>query len=306
MSFSALASQRVQDVNNKSRTIDRAHKEISSRILSLSHRIDSFFGTQRGDEESNGSRLRVFNDSFLRQHEKYDNKTNVRFSLRLPQLQKLLRFSYHRDATKEEEKKAPPRNDSEALKDQAIHREKELRSPLSHLKDLANKWTFNFNTGIRVDIPPNLFARARLRRTLTFLEDWEFNPTQELNWFSKGGWGALFSHDLDRRLTDATLLRIVNTLTWNNDANETTSIHGPQIIHQINERRAISYNFMAQGSNRPHYAINNYMVSINYRQLLHSNWLFTTITPAVEYPRERQWNDVYSLFIRLEAVFGAI
>ena len=36
--------------------VDNAHKKISSSILFLSNRIDAFFGSQRADDEANGSR----------------------------------------------------------------------------------------------------------------------------------------------------------------------------------------------------------------------------------------------------------
>ncbi len=272
--------------------VDSTHQSISSSILDISHRIDSFFGTQRGDEETNGSRLRLFYDTSLRQHEKMDNGLNVRFSLRLPTLQNLLKFKYEKKA--KEQEKTPS------------EQTRPTPSKRSFLKELSQKWTFNFSTGVRVDFPPNVFARARLRKTFNFFDKWEFNPTAELNWFSRGGWGALYSNDLDRKLTESTLLRIVNTFVWNNDANEITSTHGPQVIQKIDESKGISYNALASGSNRPVWAINNYRLATQFRHRVYSNWLFYEIVPAVDFPRERQWSEVYSVFIRLEALFGAL
>lgn len=288
--------------------LDSTHQKISDSILSFSNSIDSFFGNQRGDDEANGSRLRLFYDTTLRQNEKMNSRLNVRFSLRLPQLQKLLKFSFNKDAkekNKEPNAKGPPQDkkDSPALVSEL---QPEDKPSLSQLRDFVDQWSFNFNTGIRVDFPPNLFARARLRRTMVFFEDWEFNPTQELNWFLEEGFGAVFSHDIDRALTKSTILRLTNTFVWNDETDETTSSHGPQIFHQISDTKAMSYSILAQGSNRPKPAINNYTAFITYRQQLYDKWLFGELRTAVEYPREENWNDVYSLFVRVEAVFGSI
>ncbi len=281
--------------------LDDTHQRISDGILSFSNQIDSFFGNQRGDDEANGSRLRLFYDNNLRQGEKWDRGLNVRFSLRLPQLQKLLKVSFNKEA---KEKAKGKEKENQTQTNPKNPPPEETRK--NQLREFVDQWAFNFNTGIRVDIPPNLFARARLRRTMIFFDKWEFNPTQELNWFLEQGFGAVFSHDLDRRLTDKTILRLTNTLVWSDENDETTSSHGPQIFHQISDTKAISYSILAQGSNNPKPAINNYTAFIAYRQQLYGKWLFGELRPAVEYPRNQGWNDVYSLFVRVEAVFGSI
>ncbi|MCF8059392.1 MAG: hypothetical protein K9K67_08850 [Bacteriovoracaceae bacterium] len=277
---------------NAAMMVDAAHESVSNTILLLSNRIDSFFGSRRGDDEANGSRLRVFYDSTFRQDQKWEDRVDMRFSLRLPQLQKLLNLSFKREGGKAPPKEAP--------------KETPIAPKLKDLIVTTQKWTFNFNTGLRVDIPPNLFARARLRRTMLFFDLWEFNPTQEATWFQEQGFGLNFSHDLDYQLAPDLLFRIVNSVFWLDDTDEVTTTHGPSLFQQLSDNRALSYSLQAQGTNRPKYYINNYVASIQYRQLIHSNWLFLEIRPAVDFPKERRWQEVYSLFFRIEAVFGTI
>ncbi|MCR9205410.1 MAG: hypothetical protein NXH75_12580, partial [Halobacteriovoraceae bacterium] len=77
-----------EEKTSKKTYVDQAHQGVSSTILFISNRIDSFFGNQRGDDEANGSRLRVFYDSTFQQNQKLNKKADVRFTLRLPQLER--------------------------------------------------------------------------------------------------------------------------------------------------------------------------------------------------------------------------
>lgn len=304
------AQQETNQTDKAIELVNYAHKGVSDTILLLSNRIDSFFGSRRGDDEANGSRLRVFSDSSFRQNQRWDKSVDMRFSLRLPQLQKLLKLSFKREGGKGEKR---PSGDDDVL--DSAENANQIAQPVPNtggapsLRDLLlerGRWVFNFNTGLRVDIPPNVFARARLRRTMILFEEWEFNPTQEATWFSEQGFGMNFTHDLDRSLTPSLLFRVANSAFWTDETDEVTTTHGPILFHQLSAHRALSYSLQAGGTNRPKFFINNYSAAIQYRQLVHSNWLFFEARPAIDFPKSNRWNEVYSLFLRLEAVFGTI
>ena len=83
----------AQDVSEKkdSNLVDDTHKSVSDTILLFTNRIDSFFGTQRGDEEANGSKVRVYLDHNMREYENDRSRIDLRFTLKLPQLEKLFK-----------------------------------------------------------------------------------------------------------------------------------------------------------------------------------------------------------------------
>lgn len=287
-----------KEVEKKEKALSSAHTRVSNTILYLSNRVDSFFGTERGDDEANGSRLRVFYDNSFVQDQKWDRKLDLRFSLRLPNLQKLLSFSYDSDRKKKREEVS--------IKDEPTSATSDLAPPSpSKLLETLKKWNFGFNTGLRVGFPPNPFATARLRRTFLF-GPFEFNPTQEATWFLRDGVNLTFSHDLETRLAHDLLFRVVNTAFWLESTNEVSTSHGPVLFHQLSPRRAISYSLLASGLNRPKFAINNYALSLLYRQRIVSNWVFVDVSPTLSYPRSNGWKEVYSLFVRIEALFGSL
>ncbi|MCR9206164.1 MAG: hypothetical protein NXH75_16390, partial [Halobacteriovoraceae bacterium] len=215
------------------------------------------------------------------------------------QLERLFKVSFKKEGGEDNNEKAKKGEKKSSGVNQANPTPKQLFVRTS-------KWTFNFNAGVRLDIPPNPFSRARLRRTFTFFDALEFNPTQEATWFREEGFGLNFSHDLDYPITNSFLLRIVNSAFWRDETDQVTTSHGPALFHQISARRAISYSLQAQGVNEPIFYINNYSGSINYRQIVHSDWVFLTLSPSVSFPKDREWREVYSLFVRLEALFGTL
>lgn len=273
--------------------VDDAHKKISSSILFLSNRIDAFFGSQRADDEANGSRLRILTRTTFQQNQKPDQDADLRFTLRLPHLESFFKFKFKKEFENSEEEK----NEND---------KKKISPSEEQLYKRSSKWTFNFNTGVRLGFPTNIFSRARLRKTITLFDAIEFNPTQEAIWSSKEGFGLNFFHDIDYPFSNTYLLRLVNSAFWRDETDAFTTSHGPILFQQLTNRRAISYSFIASGSGKPKLAILNYSVAINYRQLLHSDWAFITLGPSLSFPKERQWEEIYAIFIGLEAVFGTL
>ncbi len=276
--------------------IDTTHKTVSDTILLFTNRIDSFFGTRRGDEEANGSRLRIFFDHNINEFENDNSRADVRFTLKLPQLEKLFKFKVEKKA----EPNSAPTNEAPQTTPE-IPKEESAFVPSNLLK----KWNYGISTGIRVSIPPDPYIRMRLRRTFIF-SGFEFNPTQELNWYLKEGLGYNMSNDLDYQIKDWGLFRLVNSLSWTDNTDEVFTTHGPNFFLPIDEKRAIQFYLLAFARNKPKYYVHQYSLGASYRQSIYSNWLFFSINPALSWPETKDWNRVLSLNLRLEAVFGSL
>lgn len=275
--------------------IDVTHKKVSDTILLFTNRIDSFFGNRRGDEEANGSKLRIFFDHNISEYKKDNSQLDMRFTLKLPQLEKLFRFSFNRDPKKEKMLSQDKENTKASSKDEGI-----LDIPYK----LFQKWSYGISTGIRVSIPPDPYVRARLRRTI-LLGGFEFNPTQSVSWYLKEGVGYSMSNDLDYKIDNWGLFRLTNSLTWTDATDEIFTTQGPNFFLPLDDKTAIQFYAYALGRNKPTYYINQYSAGANYRRAIYSNWTFFSISPNISWPKTRQWNSVLSLNLRIEAVFGS-
>ena len=292
----------AQDTSEKNdnNLVDDTHKSVSDTILLFTNRIDSFFGTRRGDEEANGSKVRVYLDHNMREYENDRSRIDLRFTLKLPQLEKLFKFKIEK---KNDDAKNLTPKDSNDSKDNG---EKSTDKAKANLPaDTQQKWNYGLSAGVRVDLPPNPYLDARLRRTFTF-SGFEFNPTQELSWFLKDGLGYTMTNDLDYKLKTWGLLRMVNSLSWRDDQDEIFTTHGPNFYLPINQKKAIQFYLLAFGRNKPTYYIYQYSLGASYRQAVYSNWIFLSTNPYMTWPETQSWKRVIGLDIRLEAVFGSI
>ena len=82
--------------------------------------------------------------------------------------------------------------------------------------------------------------------------------------------------------------------------------NGTSWFQTINEKMGLSYNLLAMSSNTPSFAVNNYVASIGFRQLLYKEWFFWTITPALSFPRENNFHRTPSLALRFDVILGSI
>ena len=278
--------------------IDSAHKSVSDTILLFTNRIDSFFGTRRGDEEANGSRVRVYFDHNMHEFEKDDSRADLRFTLKLPQLEKLFKF-------KVEKKSRPSAPSNEQDQSSTTTPEVPESSLLDIPSNLLKKWNYGISAGVRVRIPPDPYLRMRLRRTFTF-GGFEFNPTQELSWFLKDGLGYTMTNDLDHQIEDWGLFRLVNNVNWTDAQDEVFTTHGPSLFIPLSKKSAISFSLLASARNKPKYYVYQYTLGASYRRSLYSNWLFLSVSPALAWPETKDWSRVLSLNLRLEAVFGTL
>ena len=121
----------------------------------------------------------------------------------------------------------------------------------------------------------------------------------------RDGFGETTSLNFDNQINNEILFRYQNEVTWLDETDEVNFIFGPTLYHRLSSHRAIAYNIKASGINKPTIFVNNYRVSIDYRQKLYKEWFFYELNPAVDFPKEKDFKKVYSIAIKFETVFGS-
>ncbi len=292
-------SEEVAPKEKKTELIDNIHGKLSVGVLRLSNRIDRFFGSKRAEDHANGSKIKLTYLTNISQDGDFDHEGLIKFRLKLPYLENLLKLSFNKEPTKQEGRPADKKSAGEAdIK--PIPENKLKKAILSE----PSKWSMNFNTGIKVEIPPQFFANLRLRRSIYFGK-WEFRLSQEFFWFSRSGFGETTTMDFDRPISSSVLFRLRNAATWMDETDEFQTEHGPSIFWQISRRRAVSFNARATGRSRPSLYIEKYLTNISYRQLLHNRWFYLETGPSLEFPKSNDWKGVFSYLIKFEALIGS-
>ena len=300
----AQAWSNPQTIQGGANFIDTTHDEISNRILSLSNRIDSFFGDPRIDDESNNSRVRVFNQTNFREAETAENEVGYKIQLRLPKTEKRLQLVIQQDEDEEE----PGQTSSTAAAQRNEGAREDLADKstagLRYILDVADI-KLSSDAGLRLNLPPQAFVRFRFRKNMTFGE-WAFRPVEKLLWVDREGWYSQTDLNFDRRINDTWLFRFVNNLTWDDQDYILRTQNGPSFFQKVSEITGINYSAYVYSQDTPSWAVQNYVLSLGFRQLIYKEWFFWEITPSLSFPREERFHRTPGLSIRFEAIFGSV
>lgn len=293
-----IVSQGVFASESKPKSmVDKVHGSLSSSVLRLSNKVDRFFGSKRGDDEVNGTQIRLTYLGTKTEGEDLEHEGLIKFRLKLPYLERLLKVSFKKDPkdkTEDSEPKAPAKAEEKSA----------VKKIGEAIINEPKKWSFNIQTGVKVEIPPQFFANFRLRRS-AFFGKWEFRISQEFFWFSRDGFGETTTIDFDRPVMDDLLFRLRNTATWRDEDDEFETNHGPYLYWRIDQKRAVSFSALAQGKSRPSFHIHNYQGNLSYRQLIYKRWFYIETGPTLDFPKERDWDTVWTYTVKLEALIGS-
>ncbi len=284
--------------------IDTTHDALSQRILSLSNRLDSFFGDPRIDDETNNTRIRLFNETFFRESAGPVNTSGFKVQLKLPRTERRLQLVVSRDDEDEDNDTTSP-NQANLKAGQTSDRREQTNAGIRYLLDL---WDARFSSDLGLSIsewPPAVFGRLRARKRARFGK-WVFRPAQIFRWQDRVGWTSQTNGDLDRRLSDSWLFRLDNRLDWAEEDGTYKLQTGPVMLQKVSDQIAMTYSAKAYFEDEPQWAVNNYTLAINFRQLLYKEWFFWQIGPYLNFPREDSFHRTPGATIKFEAIFGRI
>ncbi|MFP5491834.1 MAG: hypothetical protein ACLGG0_10040 [Bacteriovoracia bacterium] len=287
--FCCLANSVVKAETSTTRPdlIDSTRNTITNNLIGLANRLDSLFGEQRADDELNRSSIRLTYDYRVRMEKKPLSDSQVRFNLRLPNLEKMFRFSV---------RKNEPTETSTTPKEKIAREKKEEQEE-------KEPWRFRSDVGLNVAYPPIVFARSRLRKNWRW--SWLVQRFEtELAWFSDQGVTQEITLFHDHALADDLLFRLSNEQNWLiTDKNFSTN-HGPSIIQDITDNDAISYNLRMSTRVDEAWYVNNYSVGVAYRRNLKGQWLFAEVGPTLDFPKRESFRRAPSILFQLETLFA--
>jgi hypothetical protein len=287
--FCCLANSiaRAEDQKKKPDLVDKTRNSITNNLIGLANRLDSLFGEQRADDELNRSSIRVNYDYRVRMEKTPLTDTQVRFNLRLPNLEKMFRFSVRKN---------------EPIEGETTPKEKLARQKEED-EEKKEPWRFRSDLGLNVAYPPIVFARSRLRKNWRFLLLIQRFDV-ELAWFSDQGVAQDTTLFHDHALAKDLLLRFANQQAWQITDKRFTTTHGPSLIKDIDDDDAISYNLRMSTRVEDAWYIDNYSVGVAYRRNIKGQWLFAEVGPTLDFPKRESFRRAPSILFRLETLFA--
>jgi hypothetical protein len=287
-------------INAYSSLPDYTHDTISRTIDTFATSIDRFFADDTALNYENKSRIRLFTDTLFTESTNQHTTGDIKVQLNFPGTEKSLQLIIEsRDEDLDE-------NDIvDRSRNKQSNKNNDTKAGFQYFLDRTD-FKSSLGSGIIFrSIRPLPFIRFRIKQNIT-LGEWLFRPESETLWVDLDGTISKLDLDFDYKLAPKFLFRFANFTKWNDQDYIFEFSNGPSIYHKIDEKIALSYNARAISSNTPSQAIQNYNLSVGYRQLLYKKWFFWTVTPVVDFPRENNFHRTPSLNIRFEMIFGYI
>lgn len=271
---------------------DEIADTLSTAVVGLANRIDSFFGSQRSDDEKNGSTLRIVPSYTYYEHKKSVTELGINLNLKLKNLES--KAKKIEKAFRDEFIEKPQMTKEKA--DEA----KKNKEPAPSEED----WHYNFES--KLASRPAIYYSGKLRARKNFtgvilLHHFAFSA----GWDTDDHFSQITSFDSDKALNEFLLFRFGNEANWYITEKLVQATHGPSLIHSIDKYNSVSYNFrLVFGNEKNKIQHMSTVYSINYRHGTPSQRIFIDLIPSYTYSKDDYFSELKSLEIRFEYFFG--
>lgn len=169
-----------------------------------------------------------------------------------------------------------------------------------------NNWRTNLDLGVKIRFPLDPFVRAELHRVDDLSEYWTSLLKQELFYYHSVGFGSLtevnFYHAFSEDFSEILKASSSGQYIYEDDNWE--------LLFQLTYFDRLSNNHLLEYSTgvsiEPNLAdeVSNSWVSVAWRQKIYSNWLYLSMIPQIDAPREHDYKINAGFRFELEAVFS--
>lgn len=284
--------------------LDRTHAYLNRQLCQPAVWFDGFFGEERTDEEGYpGTSARVRAGVRWSEDEDFTFPNQFHIDMRLPKATRKLRLIL---AGRSEDDPTHILPDDPV--DTGLDEDEEDRDGKIELRYNVSdrpRSKFSVEAGLRFDLPPPPFIRARYRYTYPLGVNTLVRYIQTFFWEDEEGFGETTRIDLDRRLGEPSLLRWSNAGTYSEVSRGVDWGTRLSLYHRLSERTAITYGAGMSGFTEPHTEIEEYEADMRFRKNFFRTWLFYELEPGVRWPRDLDgsYAPIWGLTLRLEVQF---
>ena len=291
--------------------LDRGQKQLYQTVCSTVAWFDGFFGDRRYDYAYKETYGRISLSSFWDQYDGFDTRLRFRAKLQLPALNNRANLLIGRGDEREliEGQQQTP-TDSIPSNFNQVEDDSFLLG-LGYTKNSGLKRGFDLSLGVKLNVPPDPYAKVRFRRAWNFSDSTLFRLSPVGYWKLEEGFGTTLTGTLDQILTEKLVFR------WQASGNisEDKNIEGVawnnwfSVFQALANRKAMSYHAFVLGETKADVQTQNFGVEFRYRQRILRKWLFLDIVTSYSWPRflleeEREGN--FGIGAGFEMYFGPV
>ena len=260
--------------------------------------MDQFFTDDKDFYSSNGSSLRLREDTVFSEGGKIDSVSNVNFNLRLPKTENKLKIFFE----------TSPEPEPYDVTTQAESTPEALAAKSDYVAGIQAEsgeifgWKYKPILGGHLAPRFEPFVKFKFRREDKF-EKWSINWQETPYWYTTFGWGFDSYLEFNRKIANGNLFRSATFAGWRKQNDYFTLSHVFTMFHALSSKKALSYYMGAYGLSEPKIHTTNFLVGLTYRQNIHSDYLFMELVPQIKYEKINNFDAEHSLLFRIEMLF---
>ena len=130
----------------------------------------------------------------------------------------------------------------------------------------------------------------------------KFRFTQEINYYTKEGYGEKTDLRFDFLVSEQKLLRFETGASYLVNDDYFKLRYGAGLFNQVSDKFAYVLQASAAGNTKGDGAtFDRYTTGIRFRRQIYKEWMFFEINPQMIWAAEYEWNHRPALLIRIEA-----
>jgi hypothetical protein len=277
--------------------LDATQANFSNRANSLANRVDRFFGSERSDLEAAYSSLRLGTEFRWTEAEGVETHLRLRGRLYLPRINDRISLIFSEDKGEGSDYYA---------ENEILNEPQSTRVNLEVNLGATDKHRIDFRVGLRSNLKLRTSVRYRYENALS--ENMLHRLSETVYFIDGTGFGSFTQYQVDRALTDVSLIR------WSNEFRAEEDLGGVEWSTSLNHVSSYDNTFAMiyfvgmSGLSQNDY-ISRYQVGARFRRSIARPWLFLEFSPSFRWdklaenlPRETE------LFanIRLEMAIGRL
>lgn len=280
--------------------LDEHERLISSYLHRFVTGVDNFFTNDDTIDETSGSYMRLTTAMIWPEKEGAELDLGLSLKIRLPKTQRKLRLTFESSA--DETTGLIDKETREEGTTESTTGEKSYYTGLESELRQFKTWKIRPSVGVKIRSPLELYVRLRATREVEF-ENWFLYFNETLFWFDETGYGSDTTMRWDRKLSNNVLFRSNSFARYTEDLELFEMSQTFSLIHTLSQKRAITYKAGMFGESEPSVHATAYLLSAQYRNNLHSDYLFLDIQPQIIFEQENDFKGELEFLIRLELFY---
>ena len=275
--------------DNQPSWAERSHQKINQSLQATANWLDSFFASERFEQEQAWTRLKLqwtMNDA---ETEGFSSDVRLRGKVILPNLERRWQLVFEGD---------PEKDDITGLNKDATS-----TTSIRFVAREDKKSRLSFDAGIRGG-----FTNPRFRTSAQYRLEWEstrwlhrLRPTIEYD--TREEWQAFILFDNERRFSDTLYFRSTTIPRWREDTAGYLLSQDFTLFRKLGDRRYLAFDWSNSFVTKPNRKVDAVQLRLRFRREIWQDKLFVELGPGVRFLAEDHHEAEAVGFLRFELLF---